>query len=78
MIAIGLTYKISFDSRVSRDGLNKAYYHFIIRFLTIAGIGAFFTGGAALVAESEARGGWGVLQALLKYQAKLVLVVHKD
>jgi predicted acyltransferase len=64
IFAIGLTYKRSFDRRAARDGLKSAYYHFAMRFLAFVGIGAFFTGGAALVKPEEALGAWGVLQAI--------------
>jgi len=64
IFAIGLTYKMSFDGRAAREGFNKTYYHFITRFLAITGIGAIFTGGAALIDKSEAIGAWGVLQAI--------------
>ena len=64
IFAIGLTYKLSFDKRMARDGRKKTYYHFSLRFLAFVGIGAFFTGGAAIVAVNEANGAWGVLQAI--------------
>jgi predicted acyltransferase len=64
IFAIGLTYGMSFGRRAAREGLGQTYYHFIARFLAIAGIGAIFTAGAALVAPGEARGAWSVLQAI--------------
>ncbi len=64
IFAIGLTYGMSFRRRAAREGLGRAYYHFIARFLAIAGIGAIFTTGAALVAPGEYRGAWSVLQAV--------------
>jgi len=64
IFAMGLTYGMSFGRRAAREGLGKTYYHFIARFLAIAGIGAIFTAGAALVAPGEARGAWSVLQAI--------------
>jgi len=62
--AIELTYKSSFARRYIKNGKNKAYYHFITRFLAIIGLGVFFTAGAAIVSPEVARGGWGVLQAI--------------
>lgn len=64
IFAIGLTYRLSFEKRAVRDGTKEAYYHFIVRFLAIAGIGAVFTGGAAIVSFKDAAGAWGVLQAI--------------
>ncbi len=64
IFAIGLTYKQSFDRRVSQHGPRVTYYHFALRFLAFIGIGAFFTAGAALVSPDEAAGAWGVLQAI--------------
>ncbi|MHB1376228.1 MAG: heparan-alpha-glucosaminide N-acetyltransferase domain-containing protein [Candidatus Humimicrobiaceae bacterium] len=65
IFAIGLTYKLSFDKRLIRDGRKKTYYHFSIRFLAFIGIGAFFTGGSAIVVTNEAAAGaWGVMQAI--------------
>ena len=64
IFAIGLTYGLSYEKRAARDGTKAANYHFIVRFLAIAGIGAFFTGGAAIVSPRDAAGAWGVLQAI--------------
>jgi predicted acyltransferase len=64
IFAIGLTYKLSFEKRLKRDGLSSTYLHFATRFLAFMGIGAFFTGGAALVSPVDAAGAWGVLQAI--------------
>jgi len=61
IFAIGLTYQSAFERRQERG---NAYYHFITRFLAIAGIGALFAGGAAIVSPAEANGAWGVLQAI--------------
>jgi predicted acyltransferase len=64
IFAIGLTYGMSFRRRAAREGLGQTYYHFIVRFLAIAGIGAVFTAGAALVTPGEYRGAWSALQAI--------------
>lgn len=64
LFAIGLTYKLSFTKRAGRDGLSKTYYYFVIRFLAITGIGAFYTGGLAVASATEAAGAWGVMQAI--------------
>lgn len=64
IFAIGLTYRLSYEKRAARDGAWAASYHFIVRFLAILGIGAIFTGGAAIVSLKDAAGAWGVLQAI--------------
>lgn len=64
IFAIGLTYGMSFRRRAERGGLGPTYYHFVARFLAIAGIGAIFTAGAAMVAPGEMGGAWSVLQAI--------------
>ncbi len=64
IFAIGLTYRLSFQKRIERDGAGKTYMYFLIRFLAITGIGAIYTAGAAIAEPSEAVGAWGVLQAI--------------
>jgi predicted acyltransferase len=64
IFAIGLTFKLSFDRRSALFGIKKAYSHFFLRYLSIIGIGALFTSGAAIVDVQEASGAWGVLQAI--------------
>ncbi|MCR4420913.1 MAG: heparan-alpha-glucosaminide N-acetyltransferase domain-containing protein [Exilispira sp.] len=64
IFAIGLTYRSSFDRRLKEKGINYTYNHFISRFLAIIGIGSFFTAGAAIMAQNESQGCWGVLQAI--------------
>ncbi|MEL7571335.1 MAG: heparan-alpha-glucosaminide N-acetyltransferase domain-containing protein, partial [Eubacteriaceae bacterium] len=64
IFAIGLTFKLSFDRRSALFGIKKAYAHFFLRYLSIIGIGALFTSGAAIVDVQEASGAWGVLQAI--------------
>ncbi len=64
IFAIGLSYVISFRRRAERQGLRATYYHFVARFLAIAGIGAIFTAGATIVAPGEYRGAWSALQAI--------------
>jgi predicted acyltransferase len=78
IFAIGLTYKLSFDSRVSRYGLRTTYYHFFMRFLAFIGIGAFFTAGAAIVSPAEAAGAWGVLQAIGAAGLITLILIRKN
>ena len=64
IFAIGITYKNSFTKRINENGINKAYSHFITRFLAIIGIGTLFTAAAYFVSPVEAEGSWGVVQAI--------------
>jgi predicted acyltransferase len=62
IFAIGLTYRLSLESRLARGGPFKAYMHFIVRFLAVAGIGAVFAAGESMMGEKAVT--WGVLQAI--------------
>jgi predicted acyltransferase len=63
IFAIGLTYGSSFRRRLLREGANKTYQHFIIRWAALIGIGALFSAGEiAVVGEPSVN--WGVLQAI--------------
>lgn len=64
MFIIGVTYKLSFEKRVEKNGLSTTCYDFATRYLAITGMGAFFTGASALVEPKEAIGAWGVLEAI--------------
>lgn len=64
MFIIGITYKLSFEKRVEKNGFSATCYDFATRYLAITGMGAFFTGASALVEPKEAVGAWGVLEAI--------------
>lgn len=59
--AIGLTYGPSFRQRARRD-VGGAYRHFLLRYLSLTGIGAILSAGSTSVARLHSD--WGVLQAL--------------
>jgi predicted acyltransferase len=61
VFAIGLTFASSFERR-RREGGAAAYRHFVVRYLTLIGIGAILTAGGTSVAGVHTD--WGVLQAL--------------
>lgn len=61
VFAIGLTYGSSF-SRRSLLGVRGAYRHFLLRYLSLIGIGAIISAGSTSVAHQPSD--WGVLQAL--------------
>jgi len=60
VFVIGLNFKASFRRHL-RDGRMAAYRHFMMRYLSLLGIGAVISAGASLVARPT---GWGVLEAL--------------
>ena len=60
MFAIAATYRQSFLRRAEKDK-KGAYTHAITRYLTIIGIGAFFSGVSTLSGELS---DWGALQAI--------------
>ena len=61
VFAMGLTYRPSFLRR-SLQGMRGAYGHFVLRNLSLIGIGAVISAGSTSVAHQ--RSDWGVLQAL--------------
>lgn len=61
VFAIGLTYRSSFERR-AQNGLGGAYRHFLLRYLSLIGIGAIISAGSTTVVGQQS--GWGVLQAL--------------
>lgn len=61
VFAIALTYGPSLRRRRERDG-SSAYAHFVVRYLSLIGIGAVISAGSTWVAGEPS--GWGVLQAL--------------
>ena len=69
LFAIGLTYRLSLERRLARDGRSIAFGHFLRRWFTLIGIGAVLSAGAAVTGEGivGATGhmsDWGVLQAI--------------
>ncbi len=64
IFAIGLTYRLSFQRRMSRDGSRATYMHFLIRFLAIIGMGALISAGETAFGENPSGIDWGVLQAI--------------
>jgi predicted acyltransferase len=63
IFAIGLTYRPSFLRRLRRDGADRTYQHFIVRWAALIGIGALISAGEiAVVGETTVN--WGVLQAI--------------
>ncbi|HEX7395589.1 MAG TPA: heparan-alpha-glucosaminide N-acetyltransferase domain-containing protein [Anaerolineaceae bacterium] len=64
IFAIGLTFGMSFRSRVEQKGAFKAYNQFIIRYLAIIGLGAIISAGETAVGENPSGIDWGVLQAI--------------
>jgi len=61
VFAIGLTYGTSFARR-ARRGLAGAYRHFLLRYLSLVGIGAIISAGARSVVDEPKT--WDVLEAL--------------
>ncbi len=64
IFAIGLTFGPSYRGRLSRDGLPRAYGHFLRRSLALIGIGAIISAGEIMVGQGAGRMSWGVLQAI--------------
>jgi predicted acyltransferase len=64
IFAIGLTYGLSFQRRLERDGAFSAYSHFLTRFLAIVGLGAIISAGETAIGENPSGVDWGVLQAI--------------
>ena len=64
VLAIGLTYGLSFRRRLARDGARKAYEHVIVRNLALIGLGFLMTLGGNLSGVYRSTVNWGLLQAL--------------
>jgi predicted acyltransferase len=64
IFAIGLTFGLSFQRRLARDGAGKTYGHFAIRYLALVGVGALMSAGETAVGANPAGIDWGVLQAI--------------
>ncbi len=64
IFAIGLTYGLSWNRRLARQGLVKTSQHFITRFMAIIGIGAVLSAGEIWLQVDGTTVNWGVLQAI--------------
>jgi uncharacterized membrane protein len=64
IFVIGLTYGLSFQRRLERDGAFKTYSYFLTRYLAIIGLGAIISAGETAVGENPSGIDWGVLQAI--------------
>jgi predicted acyltransferase len=64
IFAISLTYGLSFNRRVERDGLFKTYSNFLTRYLAIIGLGAIISAAETASGQNPAGIDWGVLQAI--------------
>jgi predicted acyltransferase len=64
IFAIGLTFGLSFQRRLARDGAGKTYSHFATRYLALVGVGALMSAGETAVGANPAGIDWGVLQAI--------------
>jgi len=62
IFAIGLTYKMSFDRTLEREGYVKTFTRFARRYGSLAGFG--FIGSNHLITSEGIRFTWGVLQAI--------------
>jgi predicted acyltransferase len=64
VVAIGLTFGLSFRRRLARDGARKAYEHAVVRNLALIGLGFLMTLGGNLSGVYASTINWGLLQAL--------------
>jgi predicted acyltransferase len=64
ILAIGLTFGLSWRSRIARDGTRKTTQHFVVRYLALIGIGALLTVLGNLSGVVVDQSNWGLLQAL--------------
>jgi len=64
ILAIGLTFGLSWRGRNARDGLPKTVQHFIVRYLALVGIGALLTVLGNLSGVVVDPSNWGLLQAI--------------
>lgn len=62
--AIGLTFGLSFRSRLARDGKQKTVMHFLERNLALIGLGALFTTLGNISGAEIDPSNWGLLQAI--------------
>lgn len=64
ILAIGLTFGLSWRSRKARDGTKKTIQHFMVRYLALIGIGALLTVLGNLSGVAVDQSNWGLLQAI--------------
>ena len=64
IFAISLTYRISFNRRIEREGTFRAYSNFLTRYLAIVGIGAIISAAETAAGQNPSGIDWGVLQAI--------------
>jgi predicted acyltransferase len=64
ILAIGLTYGLSFARRAECDGLKAAYEHFAKRFFTLMALGFIMRLGEIWTGVATNNANWGVLQAI--------------
>ena len=64
IFAISLTYGLSFQHRVERDGAFRAYNSFFTRYLAIIGLGAIISAAETASGNNPSGIDWGVLQAI--------------
>jgi len=64
ILAIGLTYGVSFQRRQARDGAWRTYNHFISRNLALIGLGFLITLGGVFTSIYQSTEYWGLLQAI--------------
>ncbi|MCX6097471.1 MAG: heparan-alpha-glucosaminide N-acetyltransferase domain-containing protein [Caldiserica bacterium] len=62
--AIGLTFGLSFRTRLARDGRRKTIEHFLARNLALIGLGALFTVLGNISGAEVDYSNWGLLQAI--------------
>lgn len=72
VFVIGLNYGVSFRHRYS-ENKSAAYRYFLQRYLSLIGIGAIITAGAALADRPT---GWGVLESLGVAGVITLAVIH--
>jgi len=76
IFAIGLTYGLSFNRRLERDGAIRAYGYFVNRYLAIVGLGALISAGETALGMNPANIDWGVLQAIGVAGLVTLTVIH--
>ncbi len=64
VFAMGLTYGLSFRSRLAQDGAWNTYQHFLTRYLALIGMGYLITLVWQLSGIQPPSVNWGLLQAL--------------
>jgi predicted acyltransferase len=64
IFAIGLTFGLSFHSRMEREGAFKTYNQFFVRYAAIIGLGAIASAGQTAVGQNPSGIDWGVLQSI--------------